>query len=427
MAIPDIDFEGSGSSNVDNNTTTNPADNGNLANNQNEVDDIHGSDVDDINKKDESTKEESNNQVGNSNESSSTGELEEGVQLDIDGKLYTVDANGNIVDDKGEIFKEAKDVKDWLKSVDVSDDKDDETNLDVNSIKDALGFEITDADGKPVEFTNNLDGVKSLVNSVIDIRSKELQEAAINKLYQDNPLLKQFQDYVQLNGTPCGFGDIPDRSGIQLDKDNKAQLVAVIKMAAQEFGNKSLTDSYIKYLDDSGSLYAEAQNQLNALVEKDNKYRKDLEAAAARQREEEFQSVKDYWKKVNDVVNSRNINGYRIPESITKEVNGQKVVLTTNDFFNYLSVQKQTEDGSYRTAYQSDLDKLTDEEYLNREILDAWLMFTGGTYKDLIAMAVNEDKVRQLKIRAKEHRSSKTVKVIKPAAKRSSIDDIVLQ
>ena len=285
----------------------------------------------------------------------------------------------------------------------------------------------TDENGKTVEFTDDADGVKSYIDSVISLKSTELQEAAVNRLYQDNPLLKQFQDYVQLNGTAKGFGDIPDRSGIKLDKNNEAQLISVIKMAAAEFGNKSLNDNYIKYLRDSGGLYDEASNQLAALVEKDTAYRQQIEIQAAAQRKQEADNIKNYWEKVNNMINSRVINGYKIPDSFTKEVNGKKVVITPNDFFAYISEAKvEREDGSKVTAYQNDLNNLTDDEFMAREMLDAWLMFTGGTYKDLIDMAVKENEVRKLIVKSKQSRSAKTVKVVKKQDGKTSIDDIVL-
>lgn len=131
--------------------------------------------------------------------------------------------------------------------------------------------------------------------------------------------------------------------------------------------------------------------------------------------------------KVNNIINSRVINGYKIPDSFTKEVNGKKVVITPNDFFSYLSEAKvEREDGSKVTAYQNDLSKLTDDEFMAREMLDAWLMFTGGTYKDLIDMAVKENEVRKLIVKSKQSRSAKTVKVVKKQDGKTSIDDIVL-
>lgn len=427
MALQDIDFEGANNSddNVDKTTNTDALDN------KDDVTHLNGGDVDDItngstddnqNKLDD--KNGSNDD--NHNDDASTGELNVGDQLEVDGVTYTVAENGDLVDDKGNIFKEAKDVDEWLKSMDVKGE-DDESSLTLAAIQEAVGITVTDENGKTVEFTDDADGVKSYIDSVIALRSTELQEAAVNRLYQDNPLLKQFQDYVQLKGTAKGFGDIPDRSGIRLDKNNESQLVAVIKMAAEEFGNKSLNDNYIKYLRDSGGLYDEATNQLAALVEKDINYRKQIETQAAAQRKQEADNLKNYWEKVNNMINSRVINGYKIPDSFTKEINGKKVVITPNDFFAYLSEAKvEREDGSKVTAYQNDLNKLTDDEFMAREMLDAWLMFTGGTYKDLIDMAVKENEVRKLIVKSKQSRSAKTVKVVKKQDGKTSIDDIVL-
>ena len=431
MAVVDIDFEGAGGKA----TNTNDNNNGGAQNNQDDVTHLNGSDVSDINTSDTDDNKNTpnnnddnnnNNDNNNGNDTHSTGELNVGDQIEVDGVTYTVSENGDVVDAEGNVFKAAADVAEWLKTVDVKDD-DDNDKLSLSSIQEAVGITINDENGNPVEFTEDANGVKSYIDSVINLRSTELQQAAINRLYQDNPLLKQFQDYVQLKGTPKGFGDIPDRSGIKLDKENENQLIAVIKMAATEFGNKSLNDNYIKYLRDSGSLYDEAKTQLAALVDKDKAYRKDIETKAAAQRQQEADNLKAYWEKVNNMINGRVINGYKIPDSFTKEVDGKKIVITPNDFFNYVSnASVEREDGSKITGYQRDLAELTDDEYMAREMLDAWLMFTGGTYKDLIDMAVKENEVRKLIVKSKQNRSTKTVKLVKKQDGKTNIDDIIL-
>lgn len=435
MAIQDIDFEGAGNQTSGaNNANTNDA-----SNKQDDVTNLHGDDIvdigskpDDGNKSNQNSNTEnkdvnkSTNQENKQNDNLSTGELNSGDQIEVDGVTYTVSDNGDLVDSEGTVFKEAADVAEWLKSVNVDENTND-GGLNIASIQDAVGITINDENGNPVEFTDDANGVKSYVDSVINLRSNELQQAAINRLYQDNPLLKQFQDYVQLTGTPRGFGDIPDRSGIKLDKDNEAQLVAVIKMAAAEFGNKSLNDNYIKYLRDGGGLYDEARVQLEALVEKDKAYRQEIETQAAQQRAQEAQDVASYWEKANDMINSRVIAGYKIPESFTKVVDGKKVVVTPNDFFDYISrASITTEDGNRITGYQNALANLTDDEYMAREMLDAWLMFTGGTYKDLIDMAVKENEVRKLVVKSKESRSAKTVKIVRKQNGKANINDIIL-
>lgn len=426
MAVTDIDFEGTNVQGNEGLTDPNP----DVSTNKDDVTHLNGNDVDDITGNGESNQNTASKEDGEKvndtdNDNPSTGELNVGDQLEVDGITYTVAKNGDLVDEKGNVFKEAKDVAEWLKSVNVEDNAD--SDITLASIQESLGVTITDENGKPITFTDDAAGVKAYVDSVIELKSNELQQAAINRLYADNPLLKQFVDYVQVNGTPRGFGELPDRSGIKLDKNNEAQLVAVIKIAAQEFGNKSLNDNYINYLRDSGGLYDEARAQLEALIDKDKAIREDIETKAAAQRQKEAEDLQNYWKKVNNLINSRVINGYKIPDSFTKEVDGKKIVVTPNDFFDYLSnASFETEDGRKVTAYQRDLNNLSDDDFLAREMLDAWLMFTGGTYKDLIDMAVKEEQVRKLVIKSKQNRSAKSVKVVKKQTGKTNIEDIIL-
>ena len=371
-----------------------------------------------------------NGDKSSSTQSSSTGGLDAGTQLDIDGKPYTVDGKGNIVDDKGNVFKQASEVNDWLKTVQTSngDDEPDDKEITVAAIQKALGVEITDENGNPTEFTNDAAGVKSYVEDVINLKSAELQQAAVNKVFNDNPLLKQFADYLVVNnGNPYGFGQLPDRSTIELDKTNETQQEAIIRMAAQEFGNKAVNDNYIQYLKQTGGLYDEAKVQLANLVEKDNTLRKQLETEAEQRRAQEEQEIDKYWNNVNNVIDSGIVGGYKLPESFVKEVNGTKVTLNRKDFFNYLSKPAVTdEQGNTMTGYQRDLANLSDEDALAKEMLDAWLMFTGGTYKDLINMAVKEDNVRKLKIMSEKQRNAKSIKIVTKRSGKTDINDLML-
>lgn len=438
MAEIDIDFEGQNnnqtSDNSDNNSRNN-ADNNN--NNQQDVTDLNNSNNSDITSKDNANNNNSNNDDANNNNDanhsnnndnnddandSSTGELAAGDNVEFEGETYTVAENGDLVDKDGKVFKEAKDVKDWIAS--LQEETDDSISLE--NIQDAFGETIVGEDGKPVEFTNDAAGVQAYVKAVFDLKSKEIQEGAINKLYADNPLLKQFVDYVQVNGTPRGFGELPDRTNWQIDKENVNQQEAIVRMAAKEFGNASLNENYIKYLKDTGGLYDEAVNQLKALQDKDKTVRAEIEQRANAARAQEQQELETYWNKVNDVINGRTIAGYKLPDSFVKEVDGKKQTLTPTDFYNYLSRQTEVDaDGNRITGYQKDLANESDDDYLARELITAWLMFTGGTYKDLANMAIKENEVRTLKLKSKENRAHKTVKVTKPNSK-SSVDDIVL-
>ena len=434
MADIDIDFEGQGNNNnngnPDNSTQEGNGDNSNTTDlNGNGTADITGKDnqnnqnqngngSDDNNANENNVDDNSNDNSDNS----STGELKAGDHVEFDGVVYTVSENGDLVDENNNVFKKANEIEDWINSLDTEENN----GIDIDGIQTAVGIEVIGEDGNPMEFTNDAEGVNAYVKAVIDLKSRELQDGAINKLYADNPILKQFQDYVTVNGTYHGFGELPDRTGWVVDKDNTDQQEAIVKIAAAEFGNMSINDNYIKYLKDTGALYDEAVNQLLALQQKDKEVRRDIEARAIAARQQEQEELENYWNKVNDVINGRTIAGYKLPESFIKEVDGKKQTVTPRDFYDYLSKQTEVDaDGNRMTGYQKDLSSESEEAFMARELITAWLFFTGGTYKDLGNMAIKEEAVRTLKLKSKEHRAHKTIKVTKPASK-STKDDILL-
>lgn len=435
MGEIDIDFEGKSVDNTNSSSNNATQQTNNVVEN---TTDLNGGGTADITGKDNTVNNNSNNTAettvenkeGNNNnvdnnsqdDNSSTGELNVGDHVEFDGNTYIVAENGDLVDENNKVFKKADEIKNWLNSL----EQEENNGIDLDGIQAAVGVEIVGEDGNPMEFTNDAAGVNAYVNAVIDLKSKELQEGAVNKLYADNPILKQFQDYVTVNGTYRGFGELPDRTGWVVDKDNENQQEAIVKIAAAEFGNKGINENYIKYLKDTGSLYEEAVNQLSALQEKDKLVRKEIEARAVAAREQEQQELENYWNKVNDVINGRTIAGYKLPESFIKEVNGKKQTVTPRDFYDYLSKQTEVDaDGNRMTGYQKDLNSESEEAFMARELITAWLFFTGGTYKDLGDMAIKEEAVRTLKLKSKEHRAHKTIKVSKPNTKASK-DDILL-
>lgn len=412
-----IDFEGNQQNNANNNGNAdgnaNPDENVNPAA-QEDTTHLNGGGAEDVTNKDNKSQNNQEPDNNNNGDNNSPHDIEEGTEVEYDGVVYKINNKGDLVDNDGKVFKEAKDVKQWLEDNGVTDESDN-APITIESLKETIGVEITDEAGKPIKFTNDAAGVKNYIDSVIALRSNEIQQGAINKLYQDNPMLKQFIDYVQIKGTARGFGEIPDRSGIQLDKDNEAQLEAVIKMAATEFGNKSLNDNYIKYLKSTGSLYDEAKMQLEALVNKDKQVRADIEAQAEAERIQEQKEIDDYWKGVDKAISERRIGGYLLPETIVKEVNGQKITYKLADFYDYVSKPTEADaNGNRLTGYSRDLNKLSDKELLDRELLDAWLLWTGGSFKDLVDMAIKEDGVRRLVAKSKENKTQRHIKVNKP-------------
>ena len=337
------------------------------------------------------------------------GSLEVGTAIEVGDETYTVASNGDLVDANGNVFKQASEVDAWLKEFD-SVEEDTKDSISITSIQEALGVEITDEDDKPIQFDNTPEGVKAYVDAVVETKRQEHMEAAINTLYQKYPIIDEVLNYYIANGNSLeGFGQMPDRSNIVVDDNNEAQQEAIIRAAWSEQGRKGDVTGYINYLKSSGTLLATAKEELQVLQESDRQYRENLAKQAEETERRNNEMLMQYWNGVHEVIKTRKIAGYEIPENIIINRNGQKLSVTPNDFFNY--IYRVDQDG--RSAYERDLANETPESRRDDEILRAYLKFVGGNYSNLVNMAINKEKVNTLKLKAKE-RTNNTVRIVKP-------------
>lgn len=415
----DFDFGYSGNENVDN--VNNPdkinkeedvtnIDNGKIEH------DTNGESVDDI--LDSTTKD--NDSVSKSKENNETS-LEVGTEIEVGDNKYTVDVNGNLIDKDGNIFKNSTEVEEWIKEFDKVEDNDVE-DISISAIQKALGVEITDDNDKPVQYENTIEGVKAYVDAVIETSRQEHMEAAINTLYQKYPIINDVLNYYIANGNSLdGFGQLPDRSGVIIDENNEAQQEAIIKAAWEEQNRKGDVTGYINYLKSSGILLETAREELQALQESDKQYREELAKQAEETERKNMEMLQNYWNGVHEVIKSRNIAGYQIPDNIIINRNGQKLSVTPEDFFNY--IYRVDKDG--KSAYERDLTKETSESRRDDEILRAYLKFVGGNYSNLVDMAINKEKVNTLKLKAKE-RTNSTIRITKPKTNSTKSADIDL-
>lgn len=357
---------------------------------------------------------EVNTEKDGNKQTSTESELEVGTSIEVGDETYTVDSNGNLVDKNGQIFKNANEVKEWLDSFDKVEDANNELSISV--IQDTVGIQVTDENDKPIEFENSPAGVKAYIDAVVETKRNEHYETAINTLYQRYPILNDVLNYYIANGNSLeGFGQMPDRSNITVDDSNEAQQEYIIKTAWKEQNRKGDVNGYIQYLKSAGILAATAKEELAGLQEADKQHREALEKEAERVERENIEKLQKYWDGVNEVIKSRKIAGYEIPESIIITRNGQKLAVTPNDFFNYI----YRTDSEGHSAYERDLAKETPESRRDDEILRAYLKFVGGNYSNLVNMAINKEKVNTLKLKAKE-RTTSTVKINRPKQNNSN-------
>lgn len=401
---------------------------GTLDANGNPIDDITNNGNDDSNNGDadkdkqtsSSTGGQPTNKKDDDNSSNNEHDLEEGTIIEDGDNKYTVDKNGNLIDDKGNIFKDKNEVAAYLKEFEVEDTKEDD-KIDVKSIQELVGVSVTSEDGKPVTFDNTPQGVASYVQSVLDLKRDEFAKAGVNKLFEDYPVVSDFLNYYVANGNSFeGFGELRDRSGIEVDEQNVSQQEAIIREAFREFNRRGNVDKYIQYLKDSNELFNVAKEELEALQKADNEMREANAKEAMRVKEEEEKQLIEFWTGVKDCIDKRQIAGYRIPETVIIERNGKQISTTPEDFFNYVY---QVDDKGL-SRYENDLMKLSPAERRDEELLKAWLKYTGKGYDSLIEMAVSDKETKKLKLIASQRKTTKgAIKITKPESKKDALKD----
>ena len=336
-----------------------------------------------------------------------------GAEFEIDNTKYIVDNEGNLVDEQGNIFKKKDELKDYFDGLNQSDE-DDKNQMNLANVIEAIGVDILDDNDQPVQFEDTPEGLARYVDAVIKTSQQEIAETAINSLYNRYPILKDVLDYYLANGNSLdGYTGREDRSSITIDENNQAQQEEIIRLAWKERG-QNIDDSYIAYLKSSGLLLQTAEQELENIKNADKAERQRLADEARAAEQKAIEENQAYWNGVKQVIDGRKVAGYEIPQTILIQKEGKQIAVTPNDFFNYLY---QIDKDGY-TRYQRDIMKQTPESRRDDEILRAFLTFTGGSYANLVDMAIKEKEAIKLRSKAKEaaaHRT--TVKVSTPQNK----------
>lgn len=402
--MPTFDF-GLGSDNNSGNTNepikepTTSLDDVNQNNNAKEPSVLNSENNNNINPKGEEgdssdDKSDKPNGDGQSDDSS----LKEGSVVTVGEDSYTVDANGNLLDKDNNIFKSSNEVAEWLAQFETVDDDEDADAINLANIQKAIGIDLSDENGNPVEFENSIEGIKSYINGVVEANREENYRTAFNSIQQQYPFIDDVINYwVANNNSLEGYNEIPDRSKIEVIPNNTAQHEAIIRQAWAESKRPGNIEDYLQYLKSSGNLEAVARDELKGLQQLDADYRERIAQQAEEVEAQQQQYIAEYWKSVQDIVQGGKIAGYDIPETISVNRDGRTIAVGRNEFFNYL----YQVDGEGKSMYQRDIEATDETTQLQDQLLRAYLMFTGGSYADLVTMADNKNKVKHLKLTAK--------------------------
>lgn len=350
--------------------------------------------------------------------------LAEGTVIEYNDKKYTVDENGNLVSEDGKVFKKADKVNEWLKSFETEEvDADKVAEVDVKSIQKAMGIELQDENGKPVEFENTTEGLHSYVKAVMDNSRQSIIDETIDALYAKYPILENVINYYVANGNSLeGFNELKDRSKITLDTNNEAQCEAIIREAWKEDNRRGNVDNYIQYLKTQNLLGSTAEEELQAMADRDKHNAEELARKAEEQEKADIEAQTKYWNTVNKQITvDKKLGKYQLPDTIIRVHDGKKTSATPQDFFNYI----YQVDKNGRSAYENDLIKDMKENPQARmtdDIIAAYLRYTGGSYESLVKMAINEEKVKTIKIKAATSVKSKPKVNTPPKPKTKNLD-----
>lgn len=338
------------------------------------------------------------------NEEKVESSYEEGTVINIGDDSYTIDDKGNLVDKDGQIFKEAKDVDEYLKEFDIKEEKD--TTFDINSIIEQVGVKITAEDGKEVTFDNTPEGVAAYIREVNELKKEEYAKAGVEALVEQYPIVNDFLNYYIANGNSYeGFGEQKDRTSIVIDENNEAQQEAIIREAWKESKRSGDVNAYIKYLKDTNQLKDVAKSELEGLQEYDRQVKEQIAKEAQENLIKNQQEQEQYWKMVKDTINSKQIAGYKLPEVIILNKDGKQVAASLNDFYNYVY---QVDDEGY-SRYERALMAKDVKTRCEQQLLAAYLEFTGNDYTSLVNLALANEKKKQLVATANNKKTKVTI------------------
>lgn len=167
---------------------------------------------------------------GDKGGSTGDGEQEtEPEQVEIDGTLYTLDDNGNAVDDNGEI----KFTKEQIDA--MSDEEPNELDGDyIEAISKASGIVIKDEKGEPVKFEPTIEGFAKREAAVKALGEREGFAKGFNEFLANNPDIAALVEYKSKFGTIEGYSANVDYSKVEIKDDDNLLADLIYKAEIQK-------------------------------------------------------------------------------------------------------------------------------------------------------------------------------------------------
>ena len=198
---------------------------------------------------------------GDKGGSTGNGEEEtEPEQVEIDGTLYTLDDNGNAVDDNGEI----KFTKEQIDA--MSDENANELDGDyIEAISKASGIVIKDEKGEPVKFEPTIEGFAKREAAVKALGEREGFAKGFNEFLANNPDIAALVEYKSKFGTIEGYSANVDYSKVEIKDDDNLLADLIYKAEIQKGTSPERAKRIVEFAKANNTLKDDATESLNWL------------------------------------------------------------------------------------------------------------------------------------------------------------------
>lgn len=269
--------------------------------------------------------------------------------VEIDGKEYTIDKDGNATLDGKVVYSVDK-----LKELEQSSEED-----YIASVEAKTGIKVFDEEGQEIKYENSVEG---FIQREIDVFNQGKQmaiEEVYTNLYSQHPEIKQLLMYKELYGDLKNFKFDKNYSNRKFIEGNEENNISLVR---EELSLKGLNDEDIDLQIDAlkmnNRLSERAKNSEKYLIEQGKRENSSLETAIAEKRRKQIEQQENYYgvtfkdgvviplnkegSVYDKVVEKGKIGNYDIPiTGITFNKDGKIINLTRKQIFDYISVARE--------------------------------------------------------------------------------------
>jgi hypothetical protein len=324
--------------------------------------------------------------------------LIEGTEIELDGKTFVVNKDGNIEQD-GKILKTKQELASLLLESEGNREED-----YIGTIQKATNLVITDDTGVPIKYDNTVEGLTKYAQDLYANGRTLGATTYEQELFSQFPVLKDVIEHLTLKGSLDGFKEQVDYSSINIEDDEQQHIDIYVKAkTAQGMSANEIADM-VNYLKADKKLKDAAITSLSYLREVQKQEKVNRAAAIEQRKKEEDLEIANYWNEVHTVINDKQLvlgeKKFILPEIIkVKDNTGKVVTKTLKDFQEYIEKPLNfTINGQIHTMTQHDYDEYIEntKRTPHNDLFDAYRRFTRYDDSQLIAANVSSNIVKQV-------------------------------